>query len=74
MDVIVTYGKEEFIIELKIWRGTSEHERALNQLTDDLNLMNHDAGYLLTFSFNKHKDTASSWIIHSDKKIYDVVV
>ncbi len=74
MDVIVTYGKEEFIIELKIWRGTSEHERALNQLTDYLNLMNHDAGYFLTFSFNKHKDTASSWIIHSDKKIYDVVV
>ena len=74
MDVIVTYGKEEFIIELKIWRGASEHERALDQLTDYLNLMNHDVGYLLTFSFNKHKDTASSWAIHSDKKIYNVVV
>lgn len=32
MDVIVTYGKEEFIIELKIWRGASNMKELLINL------------------------------------------
>lgn len=38
MDVIVTYGRKEFIVELKIWRGKSEHESAYEQLTEYLDL------------------------------------
>ena len=73
IDVIVTYGKEEFIIELKLWRGISKHKDAYDQLVDYLNLRKRDAGYLLTFSFTEGK-SKSEWIEYEDKRIYDVVI
>lgn len=73
IDVIVTYGKEEFIIELKLWHGISKHEDAYDQLVDYLNLRKRDVGYLLTFSFTEGK-SKSEWIEYEDKRIYDVVI
>jgi hypothetical protein len=32
MDIIVDYGREQFIIELKIWHGDTEHKAAYDQL------------------------------------------
>lgn len=73
IDVIVTYGKEEFIIELKLWHGISKHEDAYDQLVNYLNLRKRDAGYLLTFSFTEGK-SKSEWIEYEDKRIYDVII
>jgi hypothetical protein len=36
MDLVVSYGREEFIIELKIWRGEAAHKAGYEQLGEYL--------------------------------------
>ncbi len=54
MDIVLDFNKEQFIIELKIWRGEQSHEEAYEQLSGYLDTMNMDTGYLLTFDFRKN--------------------
>jgi len=77
MDLVIDYLKQQFILELKIWRGDSLHEDAYEQLADYLESQNHDCGYLLTFDFRKKTDkkfAESKWIEHNGKRIFDVVL
>jgi uncharacterized protein YerC len=76
MDVIVDFGHEQFIIELKIWHGEKYKQEAYKQLIDYLNSKNVDTGYLLTFDFrkNSNKKTQAEWIELDGKRIFDVVV
>jgi hypothetical protein len=53
MDLVVDYLKQQFILELKIWRGDSRHEDAYRQLAAYLKSQNTDCGYLLPFDFRK---------------------
>ncbi len=55
MDVVVNYASEQFIIELKIWRGQVYNDRGIDQLCDYLDSMHEQKGYLLTFNFNEKK-------------------
>jgi hypothetical protein len=76
-DVIVDYGIEQFIVELKLWRGEAAHEEAYEQLADYLDGKNMDTGYLLTFDFRKEKNVGKpkfEWVEHNGKKIFDVMV
>lgn len=54
-DVIVDYLGEQFIIELKIWRGDAYNTRGEKQLWDYLSYYPFDKGYMLSFNFNKNK-------------------
>ncbi len=74
MDIILTYGNEKFIFELKIWYGDKKHELAYKQLADYLSIQGMDIGYLLTFDFRESKETKYEWIEFEDKKILDVIV
>ena len=62
MDVIIVYGKEEFIVELKIWRGEKRQQNAYGQLTDYVKKRGAKKGYLLTFDFRKKKEIKQEWI------------
>ena len=76
-DVIVDYGTEQFIVELKLWRGEVAHEEAYQQLSDYLDYKNKDTGYLLTFDFRKKKNAGkpkTNWVEYRGKKIFDVIV
>lgn len=55
MDVVVDYLGERFIIELKIWRGNSYHERGKQQLSDYLDYFHLKKGYMLSYNFNQKK-------------------
>ncbi|MCL2159321.1 MAG: AAA-like domain-containing protein [Oscillospiraceae bacterium] len=75
MDIVVDYGREQFIIELKLWKGKqyqkmcNECERsshtvhtnrlAYKQLLDYMKIKKADKGYLLTFDFRKEKNKGS---------------
>ncbi|MCL2158973.1 MAG: hypothetical protein FWH48_06155, partial [Oscillospiraceae bacterium] len=75
MDIVVDYGRDQFIIELKLWRGKqykkmcNECERsshavhtnrlAYEQLLDYMKIKKADKGYLLTFDFRKEKTKKS---------------
>ena len=76
MDLVVDYGAEQFIIELKLWYGEASHEEALDQLVGYLDSKNKDLGYLVTFDFRQTKNTGKpkgQWIQHQGKKIFDVM-
>jgi hypothetical protein len=77
MDVVVDFGPEQFIVELKLWYGESAHEKALGQLSAYLESKNKDTGYLLTFDFRKTENVGkpkTEWVEYNGKKILDVMV
>ena len=55
-DIIVDYLGEQFIIELKIWRGTAYNEKGEHQICEYLERFGLKTGYMLTFNFNKNKE------------------
>ena len=75
MDLVVTYGSEEYIIELKIWRGEKYEERGRDQLASYLTARGTAEGYLVTFDFSKkRKDTEPQWIVNQGKRIFEVTI
>jgi len=75
MDLVVDFNNEQFIIELKLWYGEAEHQRAYGQLKGYLDNKNMDKGYLLTFDFRKekNKDYKAEWVNYLGKDIFDVI-
>lgn len=73
-DIIVDYLGEQFIIELKIWHGSEYNERGEKQLTDYLNYYHKDKGYMLSFNFNKNKETGVNEIRIGNKVVVEAVV
>lgn len=73
-DVIVDYKGEQFIIELKIWHGNEYNERGERQLADYLDYYRKDKGYMLSFNFNRNKETGVKEISFKGKTIVEAVV
>lgn len=74
LDIVVTYNKFKYIIELKVWNGEKYHERGKKQLKEYLDIHNLNKGYLLVFNFNKKKEYKSSRYNIDDKEIFEVFV
>ncbi len=74
MDVVVTYGSEKFIVELKVWNGEKYEEKGLEQLAGYLEAQGLDNGYMVVFNFNKNKEYAKQRIQVEGKSIFEVVV
>ena len=76
MDLVITYGGEEHIIELKIWHGEEYRKKGIAQLEEYLDSRNADRGYLLSFSFLKNKENVCRKLDESEttKDILEVVV
>ena len=75
MDLVVTYGSEEYIIELKIWRGEKYEEQGRDQLASYLTTRGSAEGYLVTFDFSKKREKAEPhWIENMGKRIFEVTI
>jgi len=76
MDIVVDFGRQQFIVELKVWRGEQYQLEAHQQLCAYLESKRANEGYLLTFDFRKrdNKGSKAEWIDVNDKRIFDVVV
>jgi len=76
MDLVVDYGREQFIIELKIWRGEQYEKEAYEQLCGYLVHKRASTGYLLTFDFRsaENKTPKAQWIETNGKRIFSVLV
>ena len=76
MDIVVAYGGEEHIIELKIWRGAQYRTEGIRQLEAYMDNRRTDMGYLVSFSFLKEKKYLSGWVLESEteKHIFEVTV
>lgn len=73
-DIIVDYRGRQFIIELKIWRGSEYNQRGEKQLFGYLDDYGADTGYLLSYNFNQNKMTGIREIARDGKRIVEVVV
>ncbi len=76
MDIVVSYGTEEFIIELKIWHGEQYRKKGIAQLEKYMNGRNAKRGYLVSFSFLENKEYKAEWITKKETEfdIFEVVI
>ena len=73
-DVIVDYLGEQFIIELKIWRGERYNSAGEKQICEYLDYFNLSVGYMLSFNFNKNKETGVKRVNVGDKILFEATV
>jgi hypothetical protein len=52
-DIVITYNKNMYILELKIWHGEEYHKKGLLQLAQYMEQYGLEEGYLLIFDFRK---------------------
>lgn len=75
MDLIVTYGSEEYVVELKIGRGQAYIRNGREQLAEYLFLRGKSEGYLLIFDFSPKKQPMKPrWVEVKGKRIFEVWV
>ena len=73
-DVVVDYLGQQYVVELKIWRGNSYNERGEKQLADYLDFYHLKTGYLVSFCFNKEKQSGVYDVIVGEKQIVEALV
>lgn len=74
MDIVVTYNREKFVIELKIWRGGKYEQEGREQLCEYLEAQNLEKGYMVFFNFNKGKKYLKERLDVNGKEIFEVLV
>lgn len=74
MDIQVFYGREEFIIELKIWHGKKYEEKGYDQLVEYLAAREQKKGYLLSFCGNTKKTWQDRDFFYKGYEICEVMV
>jgi len=74
MDLVVTYGHERFILELKTWRGTVYRDTGVDQLLRYMEKLGETKGYLLTFDFRQKNVSKAEWLEVDGKGIFEVQV
>ncbi len=57
-DIVITYNKKMYILELKRWHGQEYHKKGLLQLGEYLEQYGLSEGYLLIFDFRESKNEA----------------
>ena len=73
MDIVVNYLDEQFIVELKIWKGDEYDRQGHDQLRGYMEKKSLDTGYLLTFDFRVNKKPKQEWMTLDDgRQIYSV--
>ena len=73
-DVSVDYNGEQFVIELKLWRGNSYNERGEEQLLGYLDHYHLKKGYMISFNFNKRKQIGVKRMMFGDKVLVEAIV
>lgn len=73
-DVIIDYHGEQYIVEMKIWRGDAYNSRGEQQLIDYLDYYHLQKGYMLSFNFNKSKEIGIKEVILGNKLLIEAVV
>lgn len=73
-DMIVDYNGEQYIIEMKIWRGDAYREQGEKQLADYLEYYHLKKGYMLIFNFNKNKKAGIQEVSCDHKLLIEAMV
>lgn len=73
-DLVVDYLGEQFVIELKIWNGPKYHAAGEAQTAEYLDYYGLKKGYMVTFNFNKYKETGVKEVQYGDYTLIEAVV
>ena len=73
-DVIVDFLGQQYIIELKIWRGPRYNAEGEKQISEYLDYFGLTTGYMLSFNFNKNKQPGVHPVHIGDKLLYEGMV
>jgi len=73
-DIVIDYLGNQYVIELKIWRGNSYNERGEQQLSEYLDYFHLETGYLVSFCFNRKKEPEMKTVNVGGRTIYEAVV
>lgn len=73
-DIIIDYLGQQYVIELKIWRGESYNERGEKQLSEYLDYYRLHTGYMVSFCFNKNKQSGIKEVVLGEHKLIEAVV
>lgn len=73
-DVVIDYLGQQYVVELKIWRGDWYHASGEKQISEYLDYFNLDIGYMLSFNFNKKKETGVKLVHFGTKTLYEGTV
>lgn len=70
-DIIVDYLGQQYVIELKIWRGERYNAEGERQISAYLDYWNLQTGYMLSFNFNKGKEQGVRRVQVGDKVLFE---
>ncbi len=73
-DLVIDYRGDQFVIEMKVWRGNAYNERGERQLCEYLDYYHLNKGYMLSFNFNKKKKVGVTEIVIGDRVLVEAVV
>lgn len=73
-DVIIDYLGQQYIIELKIWRGERYNAEGEKQISEYLDYWNLTTGYMLSFNFNRKKEQGVRLVRVGAKVLYEGTV
>ncbi|MDR1263156.1 MAG: hypothetical protein LBK46_06675, partial [Oscillospiraceae bacterium] len=74
MDVVVFYGNEEHIVELKLWHGRKQETEAYSPLAGYLESRGQHRGYLISFYGLKKPPKRGGWLSRDDHEIYEEII
>lgn len=74
MDVVIHYLGRRYILELKVWHGERYNEKGEQQILRYLDYWKLDTGYMLSFNFNKNKETGVRPVHIGDRLLYEGIV
>jgi len=74
MDLVVNYGRHEYILELKRIFSERDREEGIKQLLGYMDGRGADVGYYLTFDFRKKSESKVEWHEVDGKRILEVNV
>lgn len=73
-DVIVDYLGQQYILELKIWRGPRYNAEGEEQIREYLDYFGLSTGYMLSFNFNKNKKPGVERVNVGNKVLFEGTV
>ncbi len=70
-DIIIDYLGKQYVIELKIWHGERYNAQGEAQISSYLDYFGLDVGYMLSFNFNKKKESGVKRVEIGNKILYE---
>jgi len=74
MDIVVTFGNQVFIVELKVWHGERYESNAYDQLAGYVKSQGQSTGYLISFCDLRKQPREGRTFTHDGVEIHETII